>query len=276
MLLAELTIRHTRRTMATRRVTVASSYLPTAGRAPGVLLATAILREFLPWMTEDQVDALPAFVEAARRGLEIPQVAMRYRLQTDDHGLDRSRHRLIEIGPEQKEDPALRWVLELDVHAAPDPQVIGLVMAAATLEATPRRILLETVLAVHRDPSGRRHALPPDVIVRRLREAPRRARPGAPGAATTDARADGSAPRAPTGRWAAMTSEERWALGVLSVPGDEALTRPVVQRRFRVLVRSVHPDHGAPRTDAATRIAELTEARDLLLRALDASTARTV
>jgi curved DNA-binding protein CbpA len=38
-----------------------------------------------------------------------------------------------------------------------------------------------------------------------------------------------------------------------------------VQKRFRRLVRLAHPDHGGGSAGAAERIAELTEARELLL-----------
>jgi curved DNA-binding protein CbpA len=38
-----------------------------------------------------------------------------------------------------------------------------------------------------------------------------------------------------------------------------------VQRRFRDLVRAAHPDHGGDRGVAAARLAELSEARRILL-----------
>jgi DnaJ-class molecular chaperone len=41
--------------------------------------------------------------------------------------------------------------------------------------------------------------------------------------------------------------------------GDE------VRRRFRSLVRDVHPDHGADHEGAGLRVLELTEARRILL-----------
>jgi curved DNA-binding protein CbpA len=43
------------------------------------------------------------------------------------------------------------------------------------------------------------------------------------------------------------------------------IERDEVQRRFRRLVRAAHPDHGAASLGAAERIAELTEARRILL-----------
>ena len=43
------------------------------------------------------------------------------------------------------------------------------------------------------------------------------------------------------------------------------LDRDDVQKRFRRLLRTAHPDHGGASAGAAERIAELTEARELLL-----------
>ena len=47
--------------------------------------------------------------------------------------------------------------------------------------------------------------------------------------------------------------------------GPNRPDRKVVQRRFRELLREAHPDHGGATDDAAKRIAELTEARRILL-----------
>jgi hypothetical protein len=40
-----------------------------------------------------------------------------------------------------------------------------------------------------------------------------------------------------------------------------------VQRQFREMLRAAHPDHGGAHEDAAERIADLTEARRILLEA---------
>jgi curved DNA-binding protein CbpA len=52
---------------------------------------------------------------------------------------------------------------------------------------------------------------------------------------------------------------------VLGLGAGMTLRRDDVQRRFRRLVRLAHPDHGAVSDGAAERIAELSEARELLL-----------
>jgi curved DNA-binding protein CbpA len=52
---------------------------------------------------------------------------------------------------------------------------------------------------------------------------------------------------------------------VLGLRAGMVVERQDVQARFRRLVRLAHPDHGAARDGAAERLAELSEARDLLL-----------
>lgn len=55
-----------------------------------------------------------------------------------------------------------------------------------------------------------------------------------------------------------------WALGVFDLT-PASMDRPDVQRRFRELLRTAHPDHGGAVDHAARRIDELTEARRILL-----------
>jgi curved DNA-binding protein CbpA len=52
---------------------------------------------------------------------------------------------------------------------------------------------------------------------------------------------------------------------VLGLRADMDVERADVQSRFRRLVRMAHPDHGAARDGAAERLAQLREARELLL-----------
>ena len=58
-----------------------------------------------------------------------------------------------------------------------------------------------------------------------------------------------------------------WAMRVLDLRRDAAPlpTRRRVQQAFRDGLRDVHPDHGGESDDAAHRIAQLTEARRILL-----------
>ena len=109
VVLAELNVRHTRRHQPYRRVALDPGYLPTNGNAYGAVLLGAVISEFVGGLDEEQQELLPRFVRDARKGdLDVPRIALRYRLQTDIHGLDRSRHRFLA-------EPG-RVVIEIDVH----------------------------------------------------------------------------------------------------------------------------------------------------------------
>ena len=66
-------------------------------------------------------------------------------------------------------------------------------------------------------------------------------------------------------KWAGIPSERRWAMEVLGLGAEMKVDRTDIQKRFRRLLRTAHPDHGGESVGAAERIAELTEARELLL-----------
>jgi hypothetical protein len=257
VLLAELNIRHTRRHMPTRRVAVDDGYLPTSGPAFGGVLIGAVIAEHVPGLDEEQFDALDRLVEVARRGITVPRIALRYRLQRDTHGLDRSRHRIISAAVERG---SVRPVLELDLHGPAAPQVIGALMAASQLPPSGRSVAFRFVDAAVARPG----VLPEGLDVRRRYEGLPGARPPGPGTTTTIG--GGSE------EWAGIPSERRWAMEVLGLHAGLAIERDDVQRRFRRLVRLAHPDHGAGSTGAAERIAELTEARELLLHVIASTT----
>ena len=255
MLLAELNIRHTRRHMPTRRVAVDHGYLPTSAAAFGGVLLGAVVAECVPGLDEEQSDALERLVSVARKGeLSVPRIALRYRLQRDTHGLDLSRHRItsaaVEVG-------SLRPVLELDLHGPPAPQVIGALMAASQLPASGRLVAFRFVDAALTRPG----ALPEGLeVVRRYHGLPG-ARPPDPGTTTriagaTDEWGD---------EWRGVPSERRWAMEVLGLQAGHTIERDDVQRRFRRLIRLAHPDHGGESMGAAERMAELSEAREVLL-----------
>jgi hypothetical protein len=72
---------------------------------------------------------------------------------------------------------------------------------------------------------------------------------------------------APAWSVAAYLDPSQWALELLGFGDREGTpSKREVQRIFRQLVRDAHPDHGAESEGAAQRIAELTEARRILLR----------
>ena len=248
MLLAELNIRHSRRHMPTRRVALGDAYLPLSGPGWGGVLLGAVVAEHLDELDEEQADLLPRLVHDAAGGLSVPRIALRYRLQTDTHGLDRSRHRIVS---ESGLGVAPAVVLELDRHGAGVPQLLGAVMAAAALPPTARRTALRAVEAAIARP-----VLPDGLVVRRLAEGVPGLQPFAPHATNGDGSENG---------WTGVPAERRWAMEVLGLGAGMVVERHDVQGRFRRLVRIAHPDHGAARDGAAERLAELREARDLLL-----------
>src|SRR5260370_5356980 len=137
--------------MPTRRVALGDTYLPTSGPAFGAVLLAAVVADHLDDLDEDQRDLLPRLVEDARQGLSVPRIALRYRLQTDTHGLDRSRHRIVSESLASNATPA-SLILELDEHGAGPPQLIGAVMAAAALPSTGRRAAVPGALAAGAPP----------------------------------------------------------------------------------------------------------------------------
>jgi hypothetical protein len=250
MLLAELTVRHTRRHMPTRRVALDGAYLPTSGPAHGAALVAAVMATNLPGIDEEQRELLPRLLRDARQGLTIPRIALRHRLQRDVHGLDRSRHRMF--------GDAGKLVVELDVHGAPTPQVLGTVLGAAALGGSGRQIALDTLLRVV---EGRWSGLASGVEIRVVADADRYGlRP--PLAAADEWMAGGPAEEE---QWRGVAADQRWAMEVLGLRAGLEIDRDDVNRRFRRLLRAAHPDSGGAAAAAAARIAELTEARVILL-----------
>jgi hypothetical protein len=248
VLLAELVVRHTRRHMPTRRVALDGAYLPTSGPAHGATLLAAVAAANLPGVPDEQRELLPNLVDEARSGLSIPRIALRHRLQHDVHGLDRSRHRVV--------GEAGRLVVELDVHGAPAPQVLGAVLGAAALPPAGRAVALD---ALRRVLAGRWPGLGPDVVVRPVwgrAEAP-------PPLAGVHERRPGGPPGEEA--WRGVPADQRWAMEVLGLRAGAPFVVDEVNRRYRRLLREAHPDHGGAKAHAAARIAELTQARTILV-----------
>jgi len=239
--------------MPTRRVALGDAYLPTSGPAYGAVLLGAVVAEHLPDLDDEQAEVLPRLVFDARDGLSVPRIALRYRLQTDTHGLDRSRHRIV--------SDTGRLVLELDRHSRPDPQVIGAVMAAAALPPSARSIAFRAIDQAIARPGE----LPAGLEVRRLLLGIPGAGPPPPGTAYVGGEV--------SGEWAGVPADRRWAMEVLGLRADVELDRTDIQARFRRLVRLAHPDHGAEGQGAAERLSELAEARTVLLDVLAATSA---
>jgi hypothetical protein len=231
VLLAEIEIRHSRQIAPTRRVALGELYLPT-DPAPGFggLLLAGIVGAWCSKLDDDLRDDLERLLVDLERGRRIPQPRLRHRFQVDTVGLDRSRHRLIGDGES--------IALELDEHGSPLPQLLGAAYAAGKLSYGARA-----------------------TVFRLLRRATR-----------WEGEADDHLIRYLTGdeaalrRWEAP-GDERWALQVLGFTIAAEPGRGEILRRFRTLIRTAHPDHGADIEGAGVRVHELTEAKRILLSA---------
>ncbi len=111
------------------------------------------MSEYVGALDEEQRELLPRLLDDARDGLAVPRIALRYRLQNDTHGLDRSRHRIVGESLDGSDGSEHRVVLELDHHGRADPQVIGAVLAATALPPSARSVAL---------PRSRRGTAPPE------------------------------------------------------------------------------------------------------------------
>jgi hypothetical protein len=245
--LAELEVRHTRRHQPTRRVAIPYTRLPMDRGQYGAVLLGCVVAATVGGVLDEQREALPAFLTEARLGpIAIPKRRLRFRLQTDVHGLARSRHLLF------GEEGGL--VAELDLHSQyPAPQLIGAVWAASQLPTRPRDLCLRAIERAIGAPG----VYPSEVTVRLRTEIPPSHIPFGPD------------PTIPIADWTGVDPDLRWAMEVLGYGPADRPDRNDVQRRFRRLLRLAHPDHGGEADAAADRIDELGEARRTLLGGLD-------
>lgn len=234
MILAELEVFHSRPIAPTRRVALGRLHLPTTP-APGFggLLLGGIVAGHIEALDPDLFDDLHRLTLQLQEGMRVPQPRLRHRFQQDRIGLTRSVHRLVGEG----EDLAF----EFEEKGAPAQHILAAVYAAGQLPLTARARVMDTIR------KGMRWSAPLDHdFVAHL--------------SGLDRGRDWST--------AAFRDPVQWALGVLALAdaGVEAVPgRGAIQRQFRDLLRVAHPDHGGDSDEAAQRIADLTEARRILL-----------
>jgi hypothetical protein len=232
VILAELEVFHSRAIAPTRRVAIGDRDLPTTP-APGFggILLGGIVAAHMDVLDPDLFDDLDRLTHQLEAGYSIPQPRLRHRLQTDRVGLQRSVHRLRGEGEE--------LAFEIDDKGAPAHHILAAVYAAGELPVGARSRVMEAIRKAMRW-SG---AIDGSLVAHLS------------GLATHhDWSVD--AHRDPVG----------WALTVLELTGVAPRPgRRAVQRQFRDLVRAAHPDHGGDRGEAADRLAELSEARRILL-----------
>ena len=234
MILAELEVFHSRPIAPTRRVALGRSNLPVTP-APGFggLLLGGIVAGHMEALDPELFDDLNRLTLQLQEGMRVPQPRLRHRFQQDRIGLTRSLHRLVGEG----EDLAF----EFEIKGAAAQHILAAVYAAGQLPLTVRGRVMDTIR------KGMRWTGPLDhVFITHL--------------SGLDRGRDWSTE--------AFRDPVRWAMGVLGL--DEGQTASVpdrgdVQRQFRDLLRVAHPDHGGAIDGAAQRIADLTEARRILL-----------
>ena len=235
-MLAELEVYHSRPIAPTRRVAIGRTVLPVED-SPGFggLLLGAIVAKYSQRIDPELLEELEILSYQVEQGQRIPQPRLRHRLQKDRIGLTRSVHQLERL-PNNK----LHLNFESQ-HNAPPQYVLGAVYSAGTLDPGPRTDVMKVI---RRAIGWQGDADSDDVLLSHLSSRFERY------ALSSSSQADPVA----------------WALEVLGfkaqadVPDSDTL-----RKTFRNALRHAHPDAGGDTGDAAHRIAELTEARRILL-----------
>lgn len=232
MILAELEVFHSRPVAPTRRVALGNLHLPMdPPPGHGATLLAAVSAAHAPGLDGESSDEYRRLLRHIDRGQRIAQPRLRHRFQEDRVGLTRSVHRLVADGSK------LRFRIERASGSA-EQHLLAAAYACATMPDASRRAAV-TAIEVGMQWRG---ALDARFVSRVL------------GRSTT-----ASMPVL------ALSDPEGWARRVLGLDADGPLSKNVVQRRFREQLRDAHPDHGGEREGAAERIADLAEARRILL-----------
>jgi len=232
VVLAELEIFCSRPHAPTRRVALGQSSIP-CEPAPGfggVLLGGVVAR-FVADIDPEMVPDLESLTRELEAGRRISQPRMRFRLQVDTIGLNSVTHRLFGDGE--------KLAFEFDDQGSPEQQILGAVYTAAELAPSLRRPIMEIIRRAISwgGPVG------PELIA---------SLSGFRGGVL--------------GARSAVGDPVKWALERLGFARDAlSPSSRDVQRKYRDRLREVHPDHGAAVDGAAQRIAELSEARRILI-----------
>jgi hypothetical protein len=228
--LAELEVFHSRAFSPTRRLALGRRELPVEPPPGfGPLLLGGIVAVGAEDLDADDEEALLGLMAELEAGRRIIQPRIRNRFQTDQHGLARTVGRLLGGGEQLEYD--------FDGNGSPLQMTLVSIYAAGQVPMAVRPRVFEVLRkAMHwRGPIG-------PALITHLS-----GRHGAPTSV------------------AAYTDPNQWAMDLLGLGDVPTASKREIQRRFRRLVRDAHPDHGAQSEGAAQRIAELTEARRILI-----------
>ena len=240
MLLAELEVCHSRPIAPTRRVALGRTFLP-CDPAPGFggLLLGGVVARFAQDMDPEDVGELLTLIFDLDAGCRIAQPRLRHRFQADRVGLTRSPHRLYRV-----DDPNGELRLQFTADSgAPSQHVLGAVYAAGVLP----RELRTAVFATMRRGLAWRGEIDGEFLAYL--------------AAGVSSSFLSTAMHDP-----AKGDNVGWAKHVLGLSAvAEHLDRSLIQQGYRDALLTVHPDHGGEVDRAAERIADIAEARRILL-----------
>ncbi len=229
--LATFELYHSRPIAPTRRLALGLQYLPAnPAPGPGGILLGGIVARFVSDLDDDDLEALETLMTQVEAGRRIVQPRLRHRLQTDRIGLLKSTHQLRAEG----DGPGFHLASQ---GGSPLVNVLGAVYAAGNLP----------------------HEVRPGVFTA-LRRALRWQGPLGPGLIT---QLTGTNERV---GWMTSTNDPvSWALELLGFAAGEEPSKREIRKRWREQLRVAHPDHGGAEAAAADRIADLGEARRILL-----------
>lgn len=292
MVLAELNAYVSRPIAPTRRIALGHAKLPcTPAPGMGAVLLAGIVARYAAFLDDDSQVDLVALMGQIERGERVPQPRLRHRFQVDHVGLQPIRYRLF------ADDDTVRFHIE-DEKATPAQHALTAVYGAGTIGQGSVRGVVRVIRRAMSFPGGSDRdlirfltgyshggvsALADPVLwamevldLRLVESVPLDDHPRVGGSHRARVAEYADQGLAPSGdaelRWtktsgpSASTSrsepDDTRALpaGLVRFP-----TRSEVQRAFRRQLRHSHPDHGAERIGAAQRIAELAEARRILL-----------
>ncbi|MBP7930438.1 MAG: J domain-containing protein [Acidimicrobiia bacterium] len=248
----QLWLRHTTRHMPVRRLAVERFDIPSGNPAMASLLLGGVAAVVAAHLSEEGLERVRALAADPPTAQARPQIVMRFRVQSDTHGLERSKHSLLAAGP--------RLVLEVDVHSRfAEPQILGAFLAASRLSAGARASALTGIRRGLDIPAW----VPDGLEVREVLAFHGRApllgattRPSNGG--VWDVGGDGEPD-------SIGMDELSWAYGILGIPSGTVPTKREVQKAFRTRIRLAHPDQGGNGSEAADIIEMLNVARAVVL-----------
>jgi hypothetical protein len=261
VILAELELFHSRPIAPTRRVALGQRMLP-VDPPPGLggILLGGVMASSIGEIDPDLFPDVNRLLTQLEQGRRIPQPRLRYRFQEDRVGLQRS---VLRLGGEGEE----LWFEFDGDKAAPEQLVLGAAYAAGQVGAAVRPAVMATLRRAMRweGPIGadliaslagfsKGQTFSALAFEHPVEWALHVLGFDAPSVHVNGSSASGAGVAARTGAGKGRNGT------ALSDPA-----RQEVRRRFRELLMEAHPDHGATTAGAAQRIADLTEARRILM-----------